>query len=90
MDLEDQVQGVGLIGWVNARPMVSESPSARCVDAHEVRLICELLEFINVATAYKIQSQTFRHISFSLENTYQIKVRNVIIGWKTRFVVGTF
>ena len=57
---------------------------------HEARLIGELLEFVNVATAYKIQSQTFRHISFSLENTYQIKVRNVIIGWKTRFVVGTF
>ena len=28
-DLSGQVQGVGLIGWVNTRPMVCDTPSAQ-------------------------------------------------------------
>ena len=36
-----RVQGVGLIGWVNTRPMVRGTPSARCADAREARFIGE-------------------------------------------------
>ena len=36
-----RVQGVGLIGWVNTRPMVCGTPSARSVDAREARFIGE-------------------------------------------------
>ena len=35
------VQGVGLIVWVNTRPMVCDSPSARSAVAREARFICE-------------------------------------------------
>ena len=36
-----RVQGVGLIGWVNTRPMVCDSPSAHSVDARGARFIGE-------------------------------------------------
>ena len=36
-----RVQGVGLIGWVNTRPMVRGTPSARSADAREARFIGE-------------------------------------------------
>ena len=36
-----RVQGVGLIGWVNTRPMVCGTPSARSADAREARFIGE-------------------------------------------------
>ena len=36
-----RVQGVGLIGWVNTRPMVRGTPSARSADAREARFISE-------------------------------------------------
>ena len=38
-----RVQGVGLIDWVNTRPMVRGTPSARSADAREVRFLVELL-----------------------------------------------
>ena len=37
-----RVQGVGLMGWVNTRPMVCDTPSARSADAREARFIGEL------------------------------------------------
>ena len=36
-----RVQGVGLIDWVNTRPMVRGTPSARSADAREARFIGE-------------------------------------------------
>ena len=39
----ERVQGVGLIVWVNTRPMVCDSPSARSAVAREARFIGEFL-----------------------------------------------
>ena len=36
-----RVQSVGLIDWVNTRPMVRGTPSARSADAREARFIGE-------------------------------------------------
>ena len=36
-----RVQGVGLIGWVNTRPVVGGTPSAHSADAREARFIGE-------------------------------------------------
>ena len=38
----ERVQGVGLIVWVNTRPLVCDSPSARGAVAREARFIGEL------------------------------------------------
>ena len=37
----ERVQGVGLIVWVNTRPMVCDTPSVRSAVAREARFICE-------------------------------------------------
>ena len=39
----ERVQGVGLIVWVNTRPMVCDSPSARSAVAREARFIGEYI-----------------------------------------------
>ena len=41
-DLAGRVQGVGLISWVNRRPLVCLAPSARSADAREARFFVEL------------------------------------------------
>ena len=41
-DLSGQVQGVGLISWVNTRPLACLAPSAQSADAHEARFYGEL------------------------------------------------
>ena len=38
-----RVQGVGLIDWVNTRPMACGTPSARSADAREARFIGEFV-----------------------------------------------
>ena len=43
----ERVQGVGLIVWVNTRPMVCDSPSARSAVAREARFIGELSKIIH-------------------------------------------
>ena len=44
--LSGRVQGVELMGWVNTRPLVCGTPSARSADAREVRFPIEFLIFL--------------------------------------------
>ena len=49
-----RVQGVGLIDWVNTRPMVRGTPSARSADAREARFIGEcILKYQNAVILCK-------------------------------------
>ena len=41
-DHSGRVEGVGLISWVNTRPLVCLAPSARSADAREARFFGEI------------------------------------------------
>ena len=42
-ELLEQVQGVGLMGWVKTRPMVYDSPSVRSTSAREALALLDFL-----------------------------------------------
>ena len=56
-----RVQGVGLIDWVNTRPMVRGTPSARSADAREARFIGEFYKQLNFVEYFFPPSIFFQH-----------------------------
>ena len=53
-----RVQGVGQVAWINTRPLICGSPSARSADVREARFICELTYKICMA-AERIEKPQF-------------------------------